>query len=380
MDEKLFRSIVKLFLIFTILALMVIKFDYVVKGGFKFILSIKPLLIAIVISYILRLFQKKIFRELLHLRKLKIFSKESLNQEKFENVCRVISILLTYVVVFGIAIALISIIIPQATNSLFKLSENFDAYKSNMQELIHFFEQASSDLNLNFEKLKENLNSIPDKIGDAFGNIVLQLYNFTFDIIGFIMTMVLGIILSVYMLAGADKISKGWNDFLNTYIHPDQRRGIIRILDTTDEVFSAFVVGQITEAIILGSLCFVGMLIFRFEYAPLISTLIGSLSIIPLIGAYAGAFIACLLLFIISPIKALWFLIFFVVLQQFEGNVIYPKVVGNSIGLPAMLVLIAILVGGSLFGIIGTVLSVPITAILYRLIKEDMEARKNLTK
>lgn len=380
MDEKLFRSIVKLFLIFTILALMVIKFDYVVKGGFKFILSIKPLLIAIVISYILRLFQKKIYRELLNLQKLKIFSKENMKYEKFQNICKVISILLTYVVVFGIAIALISIIIPHAANSLFKLSDNFDVYKSNMQDLIHFFEETSNNLNLNFEKLKESVNSIPDKISDAFGNIVLQLYNFTFDIIGFIMTMVLGVILSVYMLAGADSISKGWNDFLYTYVRPEQRKRIIRILDTTDEVFSAFVVGQITEAIILGSLCFVGMLIFRFEYAPLISTLIGSLSIIPLIGAYAGAFIACLLLFIISPIKALWFIIFFVVLQQFEGNVIYPKVVGNSIGLPAMLVLISILVGGSLFGVIGTVLSVPITAILYRLVKEDMRSRKNTVK
>lgn len=375
MDTKLFKSIVNLLVIAAILALVVTRFGFVVNGVLKVFESLKPLLIAVVIAYILRLFQKKIFRGLLQLKKLKITG-EIKNEKKFNAVCKGLSILLTYVLLFGVSIALISFIIPQASNSLSMLYDNFDGYKQNMEKALVYFEEKSLDLNLNFEKLRESINSIPDKIGDAFGNIVLGLYNFTFDIIGFIMTLVLGMIMSVYMLAGAENISTAWHGILFTYVREKERKNIVRILNTIDDVFSSFVVGQFFEAMILGGLCFAGMLVFGFEYAPLISTMIGVLGLIPLVGAFMGLFIACFLLFMISPIKAFWFFVFFIVLQQFEGNIIYPKVVGNSIGLPAMLVLMSIVVGGSLFGFMGTVLAVPVTAIIYRLIKEDMQARQ----
>ena len=143
-------------------------------------------------------------------------------------------------------------------------------------------------------------------------------------------------------------------------------------LPSWDDCFHRYIVGQCTEAVILGVLCTVGMLIFRFPYAPMIGALIGFTALIPVAGAYIGAAVGAIMILTVSPLKALLFLVFIVVLQQLEGNLIYPKVVGKSIGLPAIWVLAAITVGGSLMGIAGMLISVPITAALYRLLKEDM--------
>ena len=138
--------------------------------------------------------------------------------------------------------------------------------------------------------------------------------------------------------------------------------------------------GQCLEAVILGVLCIFGMTIFRFPYAMMIGTLIGFTALIPIAGAYIGAAVGAVMILTVSPIKALLFLVFIVVLQQLEGNLIYPKVVGNSIGLPALWVLAAITVGGSLMGIGGMLLGVPIAAALYRLLKEDVTSREKLKK
>ena len=137
-----------------------------------------------------------------------------------------------------------------------------------------------------------------------------------------------------------------------------------------------FIVGQCAEALILGGLCMVGMTVFRFPYAMMIGTLIGFTALIPIAGAYIGAGVGAVMILTQSPVKALLFLVFIVVLQQLEGNLIYPKVVGNSIGLPALWVLAAITVGGSLIGITGMLLGVPLAAALYRLLREDLQHRE----
>ena len=143
----------------------------------------------------------------------------------------------------------------------------------------------------------------------------------------------------------------------------------------TNRTFSNFVTGQLTEAVILGTLCFLGMLIFRLPYAGVISVLVGFTALIPIFGAFIGVGIGAFLILLVSPIKALWFILFFVILQQLEGNLIYPKLVGTSIGLPGVWVLAAITVGGGMLGIVGMLLSVPIVATLYRLLQSDIRQR-----
>src|SRR5699024_8175623 len=148
------------------------------------------------------------------------------------------------------------------------------------------------------------------------------------------------------------------------------------VLKTAHDTFTKFIVGQCTEAVILGTLCTIGMLLFRFPYATMIGTLIGATALLPVVGAYLGAAVGAFMIFTIDPLKALGFLIFIAILQQLEGNLIYPRVVGSSVGLPGIWVLAAVTVGGGLGGIIGMLLAVPVTATLYKLLQKDVQKRK----
>ena len=162
-------------------------------------------------------------------------------------------------------------------------------------------------------------------------------------------------------------------------MRPKWAKRLLYGLRIFNESFRGYIVGQCTEAVILGVLCVVGMLIFRFPYAGMIGSLVGFTALIPVAGAYIGAAVGAVMILTQSPLKALLFGVFLVILQQLEGNLIYPRVVGRSIGLPALWVLAAVTVGGSLMGIPGMLLGVPITAALYRLIREDMSRRERLS-
>lgn len=142
-----------------------------------------------------------------------------------------------------------------------------------------------------------------------------------------------------------------------------------------DETFSSFIVGQCTEAVILGVLCILGMKLFQFPYAPMVGTFIGATALIPVVGAYLGGAVGFIMILTVSPLKAVLFLVFLVVLQQLEGNIIYPRVVGSSVGLPGMWVLAAVTIGGGISGVAGMLLGVPLAATIYKLIKEDVRRR-----
>ena len=150
-------------------------------------------------------------------------------------------------------------------------------------------------------------------------------------------------------------------------------------MTTTDTCFHSFIVGQCLDAVILGTLCIIGMSIFRFPYAMMIGCLVGFTALIPIAGAYIGAAVGAFMIFTVSPLQALLFIVFLVILQQLEGNLIYPKVVGASIGLPGIYVLAAITIGGGVMGIPGMLLGVPVTAALYKLVKDNMAKRNGTT-
>ena len=162
---------------------------------------------------------------------------------------------------------------------------------------------------------------------------------------------------------------------MRAYIKPHTRETISYVLDTANKSFSSFIVGQCTEAVILGTLCTVGMLIFRFPYAAMTGTVVGVTALIPIVGAYIGAVVGGFMIFTQDPIQALLFLVFLVVLQQLEGNLIYPRVVGTSIGLPGIWVLAAVTIGGGAAGISGMLLGVPLAATLYRLLNDSVDRR-----
>lgn len=149
-----------------------------------------------------------------------------------------------------------------------------------------------------------------------------------------------------------------------------------KIAKTADDTFSSFIVGQCTEAVVLGVLCTLGMLLCRFPYAPMIGTFVGATALIPVVGAYLGAFVGAFMILTVNPTKALLFILFIIVLQQLEGNLIYPKVVGSSIGLPGIWVLAAVTVGGGIGGVFGMLLGVPAAATLYKLIGKNVREKE----
>ena len=176
-------------------------------------------------------------------------------------------------------------------------------------------------------------------------------------------------------MAGKEKLCNQLDRVAHAYLKPDRYQRGKEIFQLTNRTFSNFVSGQVLEAIIIGTLCFIGMLIFRMPYAGPISVLVGFTALIPVFGAFIGTAIGALLILFLSPIKAFWFVIFIIVLQQFEGNVIYPRVVGKSVGLPGIWVLVAVTVGGGAFGFIGMLISVPVASLLYSLLRESVNRR-----
>lgn len=185
-------------------------------------------------------------------------------------------------------------------------------------------------------------------------------------------SLVVSLIFSLYLLAGKERLGRQTDRLLKTYLKPSWYDRLMYFIRTLDHCFRRFIVGQCTEAVVLGVLCIGGMLLFRFPYATMVGTLIGFTALIPVAGAYIGAGVGAFMIFTVSPLKALLFLLFVVVLQQLEGNLIYPKVVGSSIGLPGIWVLAAVTIGGGILGIVGMLLAVPLAATLYQMLRNDM--------
>ena len=224
------------------------------------------------------------------------------------------------------------------------------------------------------------IEKIIDTFGSSLGSAVNMVVSAVTSVLSVTITIFISIIFSVYLLYSKDKMLGQGMRMLNNYVPSRITDRIVHWLRVFNESFRGYIVGQCTEAIILGVLCTIGMYIFRFPYAAMIGAFIAFTALIPIAGAYIGAAVGALMMLTESPIKALLFIVFIIVLQQLEGNLIFPKVVGKSIGLPAFWVLAAVTIGGGIFGVLGMIIGVPITAALYRLIREDVNRREAAAK
>lgn len=218
-------------------------------------------------------------------------------------------------------------------------------------------------------KLTDMIGTITSGVGNVVGGVI----SVVAGVFSGIVTVLLSIIFSIYILATKDNLRIGGTKLLNRYASEKWNKRISYVLSVLDECFHSYIVGQCTEALILGGLCTVGMLIFGFPYALMIGALVAFTALIPVAGAYIGAGVGAFMILTESPVKALLFLLFILVLQQLEGNIIYPKVVGTSMGLPGIWVLAAVTIGGGIFGVLGMLLGVPIAAAVYRIIGDDVK-------
>ena len=212
--------------------------------------------------------------------------------------------------------------------------------------------------------------------GQVLGIFSSGLLGTVTSVVSGVISSFFGFIFSLYVLLCKDRLKGQFLRLARTYIPEKWRMKSYYVLSIFNDSFHKFIVGQCVEALILGILCAIGMLIFRFPYVAMISAFISFTALIPIAGAYIGAGVGALMILTKSPLQALLFLVFIVVLQQLEGNLIYPKVVGTSLGLPSIWVLAAVTVGGGFAGVVGMFLGVPLVAALYRILRHDVKLRE----
>lgn len=278
--------------------------------------------------------------------------------------------------IIGIVALVIVLIAPQLANCVKLLvAELPGAIKLAINKL--------KELNILSDDLFNSLSAIDwkSKIGDivktlttGLGSVMDVAVSAVTSVFSGVSNAVIGFIFALYLLLDKNRLSGQVKRVSDRYIPHRFAEKITHILSVANDCFHRFIVGQCTEAVILGTLCMVGMLILRLPYAPMIGALIAFTALIPIVGAFIGAGVGAFLIFMESPIKAVIFLVFIVILQQIEGNLIYPKVVGSSIGLPGIWVLAAVTVGGGVLGIGGMMIGVPSAAAVYRLIKENLNS------
>ena len=372
MDKKLFRSLL-LLITFTVgLIFVIVRFDDLWRFAANLLSNFTSLFAGLAIAFVLTQ-PCAFFRR--HLDR-------ALGGTPLAKASLPLAVLLSYLCLFGVVAALVAFVLPQFTSSMGTFLSNLERYMRQAQVWIERFMewfnvegQALAGMDQLLDRLDQVLRSAFNGTLSAVSNAVPFLFNFTTNLVSIVVTSVLALVFSIYMLAGKDTLLAQCRHVLKAYLPPQLYEVALDVTALTAGTFSRFVTGQVTEAVILAGLTFLGMLLLRLDYAPLISVLIGVSALVPIVGAYVGAATSALLLLMVSPMKALIFLVFLVCLQQFEGNVIYPRVVGTSLGLPGIWVLAAVTVGGGLFDFLGMLLSVPIASILYTLLKRDVRRR-----
>ena len=332
-----------------------------------------PLIVAFAIAFILNIPMTIIETKLLR------FMTKS-NKKIVRKLVRPISLISTLIFIFGLIILLLFIIIPQLSDSVTLIVEKVPQYYKSIilwvDELV-----VKYDLNFNTEVLNINFDkiiSLANKhlTAEHTNTIVNMTFSVTSSVISGVANFFLGLIVSVYMLAEKEKILAFIKKFFGASLPEKIFNKSCHICQITSSSFSSFIGGQFTDAFVLGILCFVGMSIFKFPNAAVISVIIGVTALIPVIGPLIGEFIGCFIILMENPFKALLFLIFILILQAIDNNIIYPKVVGKSVGIPGILVLVSVIIGGNVGGLLGVLLGVPIASALYAIALDWVSTRK----
>ena len=365
MDKKLFRSILWIITYAVVLVLVIVKFDDL-RGLFGTVLGLfQPLFIGFAIAFVLNRPCHAFCR---------LYSR-GLDRTRAKGLARPLAVATSYLLLIVLIGAFFSIVLPKLVESIQLFLGSMNGYMQNVQgwlnALLSTLHLETLDLSNFSELIKTALSGVVNTLTTA----VPQLVTITGNIISVVVTGFLSIIFSAYMLSGKDKLLSQCRRVLKAYAPKRAAAWVTDVVHLTSDTFTAFVTGQLIEACILGGMTTLGMLFIQADYAPLIGIIIGVSALIPMVGAFVGGALSAILLVMVSPVRTLIFLIFLLCLQQFEGNVIYPKVVGTSIGLPGIWVLAAVTIGGGVGGLVGVLLSVPVASVLYALLRRDVHKR-----
>ena len=359
--------------IITILfAALIFNFKIVWQSLWYGIMLFKPLFYGIAIAYVLNLPMKRIEK----------FIKKITKEDSFlYKRSRGIAIILTLVFAAILVALLVSVLIPRLIESFSMLFNNFNTYLqysvSYINDALDYFhieyDAANSQVvqflnSFNWEELLKNG-------AKWFGSGATSVISTSMNVIGSFATWFTAFMLSLYLLTSQEEYLIQVKKVVVAMFNDAASKYIFRVGKKANTIFSGFIGGQLLEAVILGVLCYIGMIIFKFPFPELISTITALTSIVPMFGAMFGMAFGCILIFALNPIASLWFIVYFQILQQFEGNVIYPRVVGGSVGISGIYVLLSLIIFGALFGLVGMLVAVPMTALLYSIISEIVNER-----
>lgn len=388
-DKPTVRTIVWLLILAAALLWAAINYETAITILLNIISLFAPLIVggcmAFIFNVLMKLFENKIF----------IHITEKVNRSKrsgrlWLKLVRPLSLVLTLIVIFGIVVLVIALVIPELKNSINLLVKEFPAYINNVQDWLDAtltsFGIGGISEHLPVIDWSQLLNSLLAFVSGEGSDLVASATKFTTGVFSVLTNMVLGFVFSIYILLQKEKLSRQLKGVVYAFFPEERANMIFGVGRLSNDIFGKFITGQFMEAVVIGLLCFIGMnllsltSVFEFPYSLMISVLIGFTALIPVIGAFIGTAIGALLILMESPIQAIWFIIFIIVLQQLESNLIYPRVVGKSVGLPGIWVMLAVIVGGSVYGIVGIIIGVPLCSVIYSLIKRIVSLRLDRKK
>ena len=361
-----------IFIAFLAIAVCVISQNFAVFVGFLSVVlgALKPLVMGLMIAYIFNIimnfFEKHYFPK----------SSSKLVTKSRRPVCLAASFAITIAVI----ILIMYIVVPEIASAFGVLYDEIPPAFTKSKDFILGKLKEYPEIQEQISTVEFDWANIAEKASKLLTSGVAGILSSAVGIIGgltsAVTNLVLGLIFAVYLLLRKDKLIKDSSRLRRLWFSDDTNRKLGRVLKTANETFQSFFIGQFVEAIILGTLCFIGMKVLKLPYAAMSGTLVGVTAFIPIVGAFLGAGISAFIILTESPMQALIFVIFLLILQQFEGNIIYPKVVGGTVGLPSIWTLAAVTVGGGLFGVLGMILGVPLAATLYKLAFVKLEEKE----
>ncbi len=304
-----------------------------------------------------------------------LFAPERVERHKIQKkIARPVSMLIVIFGVFGIVALVMFVLIPQLGDTFSNLGSSIQAFIPKVQEWAEKLFHDNKEIMTWVNSLKFDWNKIMDAGIDFFKNGAGSVLDSTItaakSIVSGITTFFIAFVFAVYILLQKEKLGIQAKKVLFAFVRKGRAEAAMEVLSLTYNTFSNFLTGQCLEAIILGSMFVITMTLFKLPYALLLGIFIAFTALIPIFGAFIGCALGAFLIFMVDPFKALMFVILFLVLQQIEGNLIYPHVVGNSVGLPSIWVLAAVSIGGSLLGIVGMLIFIPIISVVYALFRE----------
>lgn len=368
--KRIDKLIMKYLIIGALIILLITNYDHLLSWLSIIIVVLRPILMGAIIAYVINLL-------MIQFEKIYFPNKD---HKFFQITRRPVSIFLGFIVIAFILVFVISLIAPQLISVFMTIVETapklFEMVEGWIVEYEEFFPQIAEAIqgaDIDWQGITSRVLNV---MNNFTGNVIGTTVSTIGSVFSFIVNIFLAFIISIYILLSKEKLAEQFKRLSCAYLPERFDRGLRYVISVVNDSFRNFLVGESIEAVILGSLVALGMWIFRFPYAGMIGALTGVTAYIPYVGAYISASVGFLLILVESPLQAVFFLILIMAIQQIEGNVIYPRVVGQTIGLSGLWVIVGVTIGGGLWGVTGMLIGVPISSAIYRLLKDNVVKRE----